>query len=713
MSSGAPVEPGAPEAPPKPMPEASPGVDPCAALSPPRVRVVFPGIESSTNAETINARGFAKADCGALIMAMSAVIDGTELPIPITPDIEVEWRLSLGLDLNTEQTVVIRAISSDSLEDEMSFRLNREALPSVDLDTARGIVMLPGSPTAFVVDQGGDAILSVDTGTGSRTIFSGPGVGAGPTLQQPEGGIALDEIRNQLVVTDRGASNIVGIDLETGDRTIISDNTYPGVPIDRPRGIAVDAPAAVAYYVDREFDAVVKVNLLTGERARFSDDDTPTASQPIDFRSPNDLAMDAANGRLFVVDGSELIEVSLGDGSRRAIAQSTTAVSFRLLRGLTVVGNTAWVIDMGRDMLISVDLRDGPTLGDRTIVSGGDIGDGPSLQTPADVAYDSQLDRLILADSAYRFPLAVSAFGSGERIAMTEDALPRVGSGTSFTDPRGLVIDPVTSLLYITDSDTGQVIALDRSTGERSSVSGFQFIEPTGLGFDPVNRVFLLPNRRQQNVLSMTLNGDLSVVSQGFFSPIGRVALEPGGASLLVVDRGRLSVNRIERATGARSTLDRGADLYAANSLVVDAARNRVIVAVGPEQFLEHGAVLAYDLESAQQTVLANRSGGLSSVGSGLDLIDPVGVVLDEANERVLTFDAELDAIISVELNTLVRTVVSDASTGNGDHLTQASNFENALVSDSADELVYAVNERVGEVVLVDLTTGDQVVIAR
>ncbi|MEM6731676.1 MAG: hypothetical protein AAF658_08975, partial [Myxococcota bacterium] len=476
---------------------------------------------------------------------------------------------------------------------------------------------------------------------------------------------------------------------------------------------AVDAPAAVAYYVERDFDAVMKVDLLTGERAVLSDVNTPAASQPIDFWSPNDLALDAANGRLLVVDSSDLIEVSLADGARRAIVESTTAVSFRTLRGVTVVGEQAWVIDMGRDMLISVDLRDGPTFGDRTIVSGGDIGDGPSLQTPTDVAYDVDRDRLIVTDSSYRFPLAVSASGSGERVAITEDALPPVGSGTSFTDPRGLVIDPVSSLLYITDSDTGQVIALDRSTGERSSVSGFQFIEPTGLGFDPVNRVFLLPNLRQNNVLSMTLSGEVSVVSRGFVWPIGNVAVEPGGESLLVVDRGNIAVNRIDRATGARSTLDRGADLYAPNSLVVDAARNRVIVAVGPEQFVDHGALLVYDLESAEQTVLANQSGGLSSVGSGVDLIDPVGVVLDQANERVLTFDAELDAIISVDLNTLARSVVSDASIGNGDHLTQASNANNALVLDSADEIVYAINERVGEVVLVDLTSGDQVVVAR
>ncbi|MEL6339013.1 MAG: hypothetical protein AAFP04_10710 [Myxococcota bacterium] len=66
-----------------------------------------------------------------------------------------------------------------------------------------------------------------------------------------------------------------------------------------------------------------------------------------------------------------------------------------------------------------------------------------------------------------------------------------------------------------------------------------------------------------------------------------------------------------------------------------------------------------------------------------------------------------------LDLTILERSVLVDASTGNGDHLSGTSNDSNAIVLDAEKRVLYAVNEGAGEIILVDLQTGDQVVISR
>lgn len=127
----------------------------------------------------------------------------------------------------------------------------------------------------------------------------------------------------------------------------------------------------------------------------------------------------------------------------------------------------------------------------------------------------------------------------------------------------------------------------------------------------------------------------------------------------------------------------------------------------------DFAGLIAYDLTTGDATVLANRSSDGSPMGSGVELLAPRGIALDEPRGALLVFDAELDAIVSVDLDTLARTVLVDASTGHGDHLTSTWSDDNAISLDGERRVLYATNERTGEVVAVDLVTGDQAVIAR
>lgn len=225
-------------------------------------------------------------------------------------------------------------------------------------------------------------------------------------------------------------------------------------------------------------------------------------------------------------------------------------------------------------------------------------------------------------------------------------------------------------------------------------------------------------------MLSIDFTGEVAVVSNddsprlgsssGFSVLEGHVALESDRSSVLIADSGMNVIHRVYLATGARANFVEDSIVAGARSVVVDNARNRAIVAAGSRT--DDGlpdAVAAYDLTTGERTVLSHPPPSGLEAGSGVELMYPYSLALDELKNAVLVFDAELDAIVSIDLITLERSVLVDASTGNGDHLSRATNNSNAFVLDAEARVVYAVNEGVGEVLMVDLTTGDQVVIAR
>ena len=160
--------------------------------------------------------------------------------------------------------------------------------------------------------------------------------GDGPDFAAPRG-IAV-EADGSLVVVDSGLKAVVRVDPTTGNRTIISDDsTGMGDEFAAPSGIAVEADGSLVV-VDSGLKAVVRVDPTTGDRMGISmiidpnDEDGMGMGDDIDFVAPNSGIAVEADGSLVVVDSR-----------------------------LTAV--------------IGVD----SIMGDRTIISDADMGDGPGF----------------------------------------------------------------------------------------------------------------------------------------------------------------------------------------------------------------------------------------------------------------------------------------------------------------------------------------------
>ncbi|MEM9696173.1 MAG: hypothetical protein AAGA56_26750, partial [Myxococcota bacterium] len=272
-------------------------------------------------------------------------------------------------------------------------------------------------------------------------------------------------------------------------------------------GIVVDETRDVAYYaeLDSEVDGIVAVDLTTGQRTSFSTLSVPLEAQPVDFGTPLGVALDQPNDRLLVADGMRdtIIAVSLSDGTRSAIDESTTNLPLGIPRGIVLYDDRAWVADLYTDSVVSIDLRPGPTSGDREIVTGPDRGAGPRLSRPYNLAVDAVRDRIIVTDADFSLPLAVSLSADrvGDRSLLEANTVVRVGEGPSFTNAAGIARGG--SSVYLSDVDFGGILALDLRTGVREVVADLDVV-PDAFGFDERGGRFFVYDDANDILLSVS-----------------------------------------------------------------------------------------------------------------------------------------------------------------------------------------------------------------
>jgi DNA-binding beta-propeller fold protein YncE len=241
---------------------------------------------------------------------------------------------------------------------------------------------------------------------------------------------------NVVAVHDVGTA----VDAFDGDAEVGTGPAFCGL-----MALAVDIAGDRAFVTDTCLDAVVLVDLTTGDRSIYSDDDDTFSDGPVGegpaLLSPSRIVIDGPNQRLLVSDGSRraIMAVSYAPASPglRSILsddmdadQGNAAVG----TGPALVGPTGLAIDAARarvlvtttlqqyDVVIAVDL----TTGNRSIVSGltDQVGDGFSLANaggPIVVDDDLYVGSRSL-DVVFRIPLSGAQAGNREVVIAGGDA---------------------------------------------------------------------------------------------------------------------------------------------------------------------------------------------------------------------------------------------------------------------------------------------------
>lgn len=524
----------------------------------------------------------------------------------------------------------------------------------------------------LVLDWVLDAVVAVDLNTGVRTNISSPSFPDEKNSLSIPRKLVLDKTNNRVLVLDTGLNAIVAIDLTSGVRTIVTYEIPDGVL--GSRGLELDSVNNRLLVGSPEYDAVITIDLNTGINSVLTDSIIPDSNNALSH--PVDIVLDSVNNRVLILDWklNSLIAVDLITRIRTIISDKLIFEAMNTAEGLKGMvldsnQNRVLVVAAGLDAIVAVDLTTGKqsTISSNLIPNELNSSSDFRLNTPIDLALDQANSRVLVIDQYTDSILSVN-LKTGARTLISDDPF-----SIFVSLPESLVLDSTLNRVLVTDEFRGEIIAVNLSTGTGTVLSS-----PSTPGATP----------------SLSSPRDLT--------------LDSTNNRILVVDSDLDAVVAVDLTTGVHTIISDSITPNAINawswpsSLELDSTNNRVLVLD-----TELASVTAVDLIDGTRTVISDPI----HPDSTNVLTDPVDIALDSINNRVLVLDAYLsDAVISVDLDSGMRTIVSDAITPDQNN---ALINPSSLVLDSVNNVVLVSDVTLQAILAIDLMTGQRVFLSR
>lgn len=446
----------------------------------------------------------------------------------------------------------------------------------------RGITTVQGSggtsPFIAVIDasfgpEGVPAVVSVSPSNGSRVALSsnapdglaaGAGAGSGPEFGTPAGIIYQHSLARFLLI-DSSERALYSVDRDTGDRTVLIENedSSDGSFLSFPSELLQNSNGAITWILDPTTKKIFAANMSTNTFSLLTSNNSGFSTDGHRWSSPRDFARISGLG-LFVSDhsGCAIYSVDTSSGGR------TRALDYAAGSGPSWSDPTSIEIDDEAGELLLSCANDGEIYsvslddGSRELVTGPDVGAGPSLLAPqAVVALNAHT--LIVTDTGAGQPRVLSVHRvSGDRTLLSGQG---VGGGVSFNDASSLAVDPNTNSAFVLDALDETITRVSLSSGGRFRIAGGgvgsgPFLDaPISLAWDQAgSRLVVL---QDGEVLALDpISLDRSVLSDlneaGFVvHPTSRISCPPGEAHALVTLPSPLCLLEISLVTGAAAVL--------------------------------------------------------------------------------------------------------------------------------------------------------------
>lgn len=475
-----------------------------------------------------------------------------------------------------------------------------QALTTAERITVTGSATDPqGNTISSVMVNGSDATSSDAFATWTASVVLQPG----------ENTITVE------TADDQGNS-----DASATSITVINE-----VVLLNPRDIVTDSAGSRALLVDDALRAVIAVDLTTGQRSTISGNGVGGGAS---FSAPASIALDSANNRAFVTDGSLVIEVDLASGDRSQFADISpvkTGGTQALDIALDESNNRLLIVDLVVDIntavdgVIAVSLVDGAA----SDFSSANLGSGAAFNAPVNIVIDTTGNRALVTDSAGSEAAVIEVDlvdGSRNTIASTS-----IGTGTNLEAPLGITLSSDGRAL-VTDLGNGAVppmiVAIDLTSLQRTVVSGGD--GATGSG---------------------TILG----------RPIA-IAADSANNRSLVLDSVVLAVFRVDETSGNRETVSssgagNGTVFEGPIDIEFDAANDRALVTDNGTN-TNTRAIYTVNLDTGERTILSDNN-----TGTGPDLEFPFGLAVDDTEAFVTDIDAV--SVFSVDLASGNRTLLT------------------------------------------------------
>jgi len=498
-------------------------------------------------------------------------------------------------------------------------------------------------------------VISVDINTGVSTTLASSSIASATSNVSLNGlyGIAYDAVNNRVFVSTRNAKQIIKIDLTDGTRTLISDNTYDGdIDFGSPKNMEYDAANERVLVSDY---ALIGVDVNTGVRTKIDDS----------FGSIYSLGFDAVNNHAYAVKrGQSLVKFDIANGTSEIISDSSIATDisdteFGDTQGmvLNLAAGVAYITDWSASSVIEVNLATGA----RTTIADNSTADvNNTFISPVALVLDDTNNRLLILDAGRGSLIEVDNNTGARRVISSAQIPNRVNA---FREAKDMALDAANNRVLVLDSGLEAVVAVDLDTGARTIMGAIN--SPyipwyRRLDLDTVNNRVLLVNQFD-GLVEMNFAGVTNtIIDKDFydivFNPANSHAyiLESDSGSgqvLEIVDVDLATTETVIVPTGV--TPDNNLSLDDPFDIEINSDENVAYVSD-----TDRAAIISLNLDTGARTLLSDNtvSVGLSNIE--FDIVK--GIVLDAANNRLLVTDFGQKAIIAVALDTGARTLISD-----------------------------------------------------
>ena len=668
------------------------------------LRTSFPATSPSA---TVHFSGSAIDISGTIVgppgETLEVLVETGAFSTPAVIDIDGRWRAQ-DVPLNPATigltTVSIAASSQSGKSAQTTVTVSTAAM----LSSPHGIAIDPTRGRAIIVDPVARALMSVDLATGERSVVSGVDRGTGPSLGLfPR--LALNPASNTAYLWR--SSQVLAVDLVSGDRTVFSDAATGTGPVPQQvfGDIVVDTGANRLLVAGGT--EVISVDLVTGNRTLVSG--SGLGAGPA-FGTLRGIAVRNSSQALVTDSNARVLLVNLGNGNRSVVSSDTMGAGPALNGSLRIAAdpqnNRALVAsqEFGTYIyLLAVDLG----TGNRTEVSG-TRGTGVHVGNPYGIALDAQSNRALIADEIGASVVAID-MSTGDRTILSGN---NVGDGERRFRISKVNLDFDNNRILAGSRDEPVLYSIDLRSARKSVL--FDDSDGTGPAVGSFNMAILdKPNNRMLarsgiGLFSMdlssgnrTLLSDPDTVNGPSLGSIRDMTLDSPANRILAVeedDRLNPTLLEIDLSTGLRATLSGpalggGPGLVQPRSVVLDMPMNRVLVA-------DQGAigVLAIDL----------ATGNRSFVSDPANMFSASAVAIDDTSRRLFALHYS-HALVEIDELTGARTEISGPNVGSG----LAYGLFTDLVLDMPNNRAFVGHDNGSEILVVDLVSGDRVVFAR
>ena len=331
----------------------------------------------------------------------------------------------------------------------------------------------------------------------------------------------------------------------------------------------------------------------------------------------------------------------------------------------------------------------------------------PLLLGPRDIVLDESNNRALISDRISKAVIAVD-LTSG---ALTELSGSSAGSGPAFELPTVIALDASRDRVLVGDDDADTLFAVDLTNGARSAFSatgngtGPGWGRFYGVDTDTANdRLLVAALTQRDGLVAVDLDtGDRVVATEELYpgSIVGDVAEDVANNQVITTDTLRQVVAgvNLDGVTGADiissfSARGAGPRFGVPAGVLLDNANSRLLVT---DSWLS--AVFDVDLATGDRTILSDATNG-----TGPEFSRPVGIVNDDTNGRVLVIDSVLDAAITLDPASGNRAILGQTSFGNGPSLDAPLYFD----VDAANGRLVVVDAGLNTIVVADLASRDR-----